>query len=47
MAKTLVSYWARLFAYTTGMVNQEMLLQREYLTAENRSLRAQLPKRYT
>lgn len=37
--------WARLLAYITGMVNQEMLLQNEYLAAENRILRAQLPKR--
>jgi hypothetical protein len=33
--------WVRLLAYVTGLVNQELLLQNEYLTAENRILRAQ------
>ena len=28
--------WARLLAYVTGLVNQELLLQNEYLAAENR-----------
>src|SRR6478736_2633168 len=37
--------WPRLLAYVTGLVNQELLLQNEYLAAENRILRAQLPKR--
>src|SRR4051812_23277089 len=37
--------WARLLAYVTGLVNQELLLRNEYLTAENRILRAHLPKR--
>src|ERR671912_1901398 len=37
--------WARLLAYVTGLVNQELLLQNEYLIVENRILRAQLPKR--
>ena len=36
---------ARLLAYVTGMVNQELLLQNEYLAAENRILRAHLPAR--
>ena len=36
---------ARLLAYVTGLVNQKLLLQNEYLAAENRILRAQLPKR--
>jgi hypothetical protein len=27
---------ARLLAYVTGMVNQQLLLQNEYLLAENR-----------
>src|SRR5580698_3004756 len=35
--------WARLLAYVTGTVNQELLLQNEYLAAENRILRAKLP----
>ena len=36
---------ARLLAYVTGLLNQELLLQVEYLAAENRILRAQLPGR--
>ena len=35
--------WARLLAFVTGLVNQELLLQNEYLAAENRILRARLP----
>src|ERR1051325_657829 len=38
--------WARLLAYVTGLVNQELLLQNEYLAAENRILRAHLPARW-
>ena len=30
--------WIRLLAYVTGLVNQELLLQNEYLAAENRIL---------
>ena len=37
--------WARLLAYVTGLVNQELLLQNEYLAAENRILRSRLPSR--
>src|SRR5580704_338172 len=37
--------WVRLLAYVTGSVNQELLLQNEYLAAENRILRAKLPAR--
>jgi putative transposase len=37
--------WARLLAYVTGLVNHELLLQNEYLAAENRILRAHLPRR--
>src|SRR5260370_24092287 len=37
--------WARLLAYVTGLVNQKLLLQNEYLAAENRILRARLPAR--
>jgi len=32
--------WARLLAYVTGLVNQKLLLQNEYLAAENCILRA-------
>jgi hypothetical protein len=41
MKKTQV---ARLLAFVTGMVNQQILLQNEYF-AENRILRAHLPTR--
>jgi hypothetical protein len=34
---------ARLLAYMTGLVDQELLLQVEYLAAENRILRAHGP----
>ena len=37
--------WTRLLAYVTGLVNQELLLQNEYLAAENRILRAHVPGR--
>src|ERR671913_322804 len=37
--------WARLLAYVTGLVNQELLLQNEYLAGENQILRAHLPSR--
>src|SRR5215208_4194746 len=35
----------RLLAYVSGRVNQELLLQVEYLAAENRILRAHAPAR--
>lgn len=34
--------WARMLAYITGTVDQELLLRNEYLAAENRILRAQV-----
>ena len=39
------SKWIRLLAYVTGLINQELLVQNEYLAAENRVLRAHLPTR--
>src|SRR4051812_28903842 len=42
MKKTQV---ARLSTYVTGMVNQQLLLENEYLIAENRILRSHLPTR--
>jgi len=36
--------WLRLLAYVTGLVNQELLLQNEYLAVENRILKARLPR---
>ena len=37
--------WVRLLTYVTGLVNQKLLLHNEYLIAENRILRAHLPRR--
>src|SRR4051794_8406696 len=37
--------WARLLAYVTGLVNQKLLLQNEYIAAENRVICAHLPAR--
>src|ERR1700681_3644971 len=37
--------WARIVAYITGTVDQELLLRNEYLAAENRILRGQLKGR--
>jgi hypothetical protein len=34
--------WARILAYITGTVDQELLLRNEYLVAENRILKAQI-----
>jgi len=31
--------WARILAYITGTVDQELLLRNEYLAAENRILK--------
>ena len=37
--------WARMLAYITGTVGQELLLRNEYLAAENRILKAQIKGR--
>src|ERR1035437_9005084 len=37
--------WARMLAYITGTVDQELLLRNEYLAAENQILRAQIQGR--
>jgi hypothetical protein len=37
--------WARILAFVTGMVDQELLARIEYLAAENRILKAQLKGR--
>jgi hypothetical protein len=37
--------WARMLAYITGTVDQELLLRNEYLAAENRILVAQIKGR--
>jgi putative transposase len=37
--------WARILAFVTGMVDQELLARNEYLAAENRILNAQLQGR--
>ena len=33
-------HWARILAFVTGMVEQELLTRNEYLAAENRILKA-------
>ena len=38
----MIMDWARILAYITGSVNQELLLRNEYLVAENRILKAQI-----
>jgi hypothetical protein len=38
-------YWARILAYVTGTVDQELLARNEYLVAENRIMKAQLKGR--
>lgn len=37
--------WARILVYVTGMVDQELLAQNEYLAAENRIVKAKLQGR--
>ena len=37
--------WARILAYITGTVDQELLLRNEYLAAENRILKALIKSR--
>jgi hypothetical protein len=37
--------WARILAYVTGTVDQELLARNEYLATENRILKAQLSGR--
>jgi hypothetical protein len=37
--------WARMLAYITGTVDQDLLLRNGYLAAENRILRAQIKSR--
>ena len=37
--------WARILAYVTGTVDQELLARSEYLAAENRILKARLEGR--
>src|SRR5438552_6248075 len=37
--------WARMLAYITGTVDQELRLRNEYLAAENRILRAKIKGR--
>ena len=37
--------WARILAFVTGMVDQELLARIEYLAAENRILKVQLKGR--
>src|SRR6202045_5537066 len=39
--KGTIMDWARILAYVTGTVDQELLARNEYLAAENRILKAQ------
>src|SRR5262245_41424928 len=41
-ARGTVMDWARILAYVTGTVDQELLARNEYLAAENRILKAKL-----
>src|SRR5450755_2841781 len=41
-AKGTVMDWARILAYVSGTVDQELLARNEYLAAENRMLKSQL-----
>jgi putative transposase len=41
-ARGALMAWARILAYVTGTVDQELLARNEYLAAENRILEAQL-----
>jgi hypothetical protein len=41
----VVMDWARILAYVTGTVDQELLARNEYLAAENRIIKAQLKGR--
>src|ERR1700731_3813866 len=43
--KGTIMDWARILAYVTGTVDQELLARNEYLAAENRVLKAQLKGR--
>ena len=44
IGEAAVMDWARILAYVTGTVDQELLARNEYLAAENRILKAQLEK---
>ena len=44
-AKGAIMDWARILAYVTGTVDQELLGRNEYLAAENRILKTQLQGR--
>ena len=45
MGRELGIDWARILAYVTGTVDQELLARNEYLAAENRIMKAQLKGR--
>ena len=38
--------WARILAYVTGVVDQEVLARIEYLAAENRILKARSARKF-
>jgi len=43
--RVAVMDWARILAYVTGKVDQELLARNEYLAAESRIMKAQLKGR--
>ena len=43
--RVAVEDWARILAYVTGTVDQELLARNEYLAAENRIMKARLKGR--
>jgi len=43
--QTCKMLWARMAAYVTGTVDQELLLRNQYLAAENQVLRDQIKGR--
>ena len=45
MGQEVVMDWARILAYVTGTVDQELLARNEYLAAENRIIKAHLKGR--
>jgi putative transposase len=45
LGKGAVMDWARILAYVTGTVDQELLARNEYFAAENRILKAQVKGR--
>jgi hypothetical protein len=45
MGQEALTDWARILAYVTGTVDQDLLARNEYLATENRILKAQVTDR--